>query len=521
MSQKKPKRGALSSTGIFVAKGTWIVAKGVGKAAYVIGKPIAKGTGQLIAKGANASLDYAQRHLDEQALLRAPVSVDNWYDKAALISEQTVDALLNQTSGTAGRVVRGLAVKLGGVGASAGIFSIASLFGTASTGTAISTLSGAAFNSAALAWIGGSVASGALIVSGVGILGGLLAYFGAKHLLSRINGKTRKKEQLDTQEARVVDALLLLATSFRKQSGIKSKLHPLAASALRADALDPLIKELGKSIGKVSHWPEQPRRQLEVQVERLKALMAFLEKVGGAGNGGMMGKPIQTGIVSATLLMLQAEHLPQFQDHEDLVLDALRRTNSQLNNASIEELARYVQSMNPEQLAGLANNVKGIYHELSFMRRENNDGDEYVVELFEATNHPGADVRITNTDTGEVVIAQLKATNFASYLREHNQRYERVDLFVTSELAESDAAYQTSGFSNEELSSDTAEALKKLQHYDNAEIIESVGVAAMVNVARNARTFLAGESISNARKKQMIEDGVVAASVAGLTQLIL
>lgn len=521
MTREKPKRGALSSAGIFVANATWVLAKGTGKAAYVVGMPVAKGTGKVLAKGANASANYAKRKVDEQTLLMAPTSAENWYDKAALSCEQTVDALLNQASGTAGRVVRGLAVKLGGVGATAGIFSIASIFGTASTGTAISTLSGAAFNSAALAWIGGTVASGALIVSGVGILGGILAYFGARHLLSRFNGKTRKKEQLDDQEARVIDALLLLATSFRKQSGINSRLQPLAASALRVNAFDPLIEELGKCIGKVSDWPEQPRKRLEKQAGRLNDLLGFLAEVGGAGQRGMMGKSMRTGIVSATLLKLQAERLQQFNEDENLVLDALRRSSNRLNNASTEELAHYVQSMSPEQIPGLANNVKGIYHELSYERRENNDGDEYVVELFEATNHPGADVRITNTDTGEVVTAQLKATNYSSYLRDHNQRYENVDLFVTTEVADSDAAFASSGFSNVELTEDTAETLEKLELTGRADIIESMGVAAMVNVARNAGAFLSGGSVTEDRKKKMIEDGVVAASVAGLTQLIL
>ncbi len=520
MTQKKPKRGALSSVGIFVAKGTWFLAKSTGKAAYFIGKPIAKGTGHIIAKGANASIEYATRVLDEQALLSAPISVENWYDKAALISEQTVDALLNQSSGTAGRVVRGLAAKLGGVGATAGVFSIASIFGTASTGTAISTLSGAAFNSAALAWIGGSVASGALIVSGVGILGGIVAYLGARHLLSGINGKTRKKEQLDDQEARVVETLLLLAASFRKQSGIDAKLQPLAAYALRVDAFDPLTKELAKCIRKVSDWPEQPRKRLEDQIGRLNELRGFLIKAGGDGQRGMIGKSMRTGIESATLLKLQAKRLPQFSDDENLVLKALRLTSNRLSNASIDQLAEYVQSMSPEQIPVLAKNLKGIYRKLLDERREDNDSDEYVVELFEVSNRPGTDVRITNTDTGEVITVQLEATNYSSYLRNHNQRYENVELFKSTEAADNDVAFPSSRFSDTELPKDSTGIGESLQ-LARADIIESMGVAAMVNVARNAGAYLAGQSVSPARKKMMIEDGVVVASVAGLTQLIL
>ena len=57
---------------------------------------------------------------------------------------------------------------------------LASLFGTASTGTAIITLSGASFNSAALAWLGGSVATGTILVSGGTIAAGLGALYLSK-----------------------------------------------------------------------------------------------------------------------------------------------------------------------------------------------------------------------------------------------------------------------------------------------------------------------------------------------------
>ncbi len=48
-----------------------------------------------------------------------------------------------------------------------------------------------------------------------------------------------------------------------------------------------------------------------------------------------------------------------------------------------------------------------------------------------------------------------------------------------------------------------------------------MGVAAMVTLAANAKSMLKGEALSTEAKQKIIQDGVVAASVAGLVQLIL
>ena len=174
-----------------------------------------------------------------------------------------------------------------------------------------------------------------------------------------------------------------------------------------------------------------------------------------------------------------------------------------------------------EQIAGLKNNVKGIYHELAFQSRENLDGDHYVVGLFDKTNHAGADVRIINVETGEITEVQLKATDYASYVREHNEKYQHIDLLATSEVAASSSEFSSSEFSNADLTSDTTSTLDKLGQGSDADIAESMGVAAMVTLAVNAKSMLKGEAISTHAKQKMVQDGVVAASVAGLVQLIL
>lgn len=73
------------------------------------------------------------------------------------------------TAGTAGA----------GIATVQGLYTAAGIFGTASTGTAISGLSGAAANSARLAWLGG----GALSAGGAGVAGGLATMMTAANLV--------------------------------------------------------------------------------------------------------------------------------------------------------------------------------------------------------------------------------------------------------------------------------------------------------------------------------------------------
>jgi hypothetical protein len=67
----------------------------------------------------------------------------------------------------ADRIVNASVAKLGAIGVTAGVYGLAALMGTAGTGTAIGTLSGAAASRATLAWIGGSVFTGTIVLVGI------------------------------------------------------------------------------------------------------------------------------------------------------------------------------------------------------------------------------------------------------------------------------------------------------------------------------------------------------------------
>lgn len=501
------------------------VAKMTGKAGWAVAKPVGKQTGKLAVKGGRALKDQASIKYAEYELRHSEYTKENFYEKGATTLEDVVDALLNEKSGTSARVVRALSAKLGAAGATVGIFSIASLLGTASTGTAISSLSGAAFNGAALAWIGGSMATGGWIVLGVAAVGGAAAYYGSKQILSKWTGKRRKRKSLDAQEKQFVETCLMLATAFRERTEQGAELDPITAKALYNNLAKELLEQLGICISKVSDWPSHPLKKLEKRKCELELLLnALTDLVETSANESLkskVGQPIMTGTISATVMKLMATELPSFSADEELVLDALRRSKNSLSDASDIELSNYVQSLSMDQIAGLKNNVKGIYHELAFRNRENLDGDEYIVELFENTNHAGADVRIINVETGDVAEVQLKATNYASYVKEHNEKYKNIDVMTTSEVAAESPNWSSTDISNADLSADTTSTLKALNEGADADIAESMGVAAMVTLAVNAKSMLKGEALSMKAKQKIIQDGVVAASVAGLVQLIL
>lgn|GEM_PF-779000 len=517
------------STSVRVANATGrsalFLAKVAGKGVWAIAKPVGRQTVKLAEKGGKAVKDHAAEKYAEYELRNAEYTQENFYEKGATVLEDLVDALLIEKRGTSARIVRALSVKLAAAGTTAGLFSIASILGTASTGTAISSLSGAAFSNAALAWIGGSVVTGGWIVLGTAAAGGAVAYFGSRKIISKWTGKRRKKTSLDSQEMRFIETCLMLATAFRDRADQNTALDRITTETLQQNLRDELLEQLDVCMAKVADWPDIPLMRLNDRKKDLEQLFSALSTIHGqkpaTGKKVMTAASVFAGVVSATMLKLMSEKLPSFTDNEELVLHALRRSNNSLTEASEVDLSNYVQSLSIEQITGLKNNVKGIYHELSFQHQENLDGDEYIVELFDDTNHAGADVRIINLVSGEVSEVQLKATNYASYVREHNEKYEDIEVLTTREVADASPDWSSSGFSNADLTRDATSTLQKLAHGADADVIDSMGVAAMVTLTANAKSMLKGEAISTEAKQKIIQDGVVAASVAGLVQLVI
>jgi len=440
----------------------------------------------------------------------------NWYLRSAKACENVSDAVMGNPEGISSKISRGVAAKLGAVGTSVGIFSVASLLGTASTGTAIGTLSGAAFTGASLAWIGGSVAAGTVILGVASMAGGVGAALGVAWASKKfLYGKKREPTELEVQERKIVEACLALAVAFRKKADAGAPVDIVSAKYLYGEALAPLCEELADLQKNLDSWPYMARQRLKKASVTLSTLAASLR------DWSLDHPNVTTGVVSVVFMQLLAGDVSGLSSEKMLVLDALRRSNRDLTHATDEELANYVQGLDPGQLQGLQTNVKGIYHEMRFVEGENSDGDNYVAEMFEATNHPGADVRITNLETGEVREIQLKATDYMNAIKEHNSRYESVDVFATTEISGATSEIASSGLSNKELTEDVELVAEELDDYYDPGVLDSMGAAGMVALARNVRVTLKGRSMSDVERQRLIKDGAVSAGTAGLFSLLL
>ena len=106
--------------------------------------------------------------------------------------------------------------------------------------------------------------------------------------------------------------------------------------------------------------------------------------------------------------------------------------------------------MSEEQIVGVVSNVKGILHEMEFVRIENSDGDQISAALFPETNHKGFDVLMTDKELGTSWEIQLKTTENSEYVKDWMQKYPDGEILVSEEIA-NEMGINSSGLSNEEL----------------------------------------------------------------------
>jgi hypothetical protein len=168
----------------------------------------------------------------------------------------------------AGEVMGGLASSaLSGAATAAGVYGLVGLLASASTGTAISTLSGAAATNATLAWLGGGslAAGGGGIAAGTAVLGGLvvgpaLAVVGfvAGLKASKIERQVEKHvSELDIDEAEkkkviaVLDAVMarvneIHETTVKTQAKLREALRGAPENLEDAYMVAKIASALGK-----------------------------------------------------------------------------------------------------------------------------------------------------------------------------------------------------------------------------------------------------------------------------------
>lgn len=413
-------------------------------------------------------------------------------------------------------IVSSLVGKGAGAATATGLTGAVSAFGTASTGTAISTLYGAAATNATLAWIGGLVGggmlAGSLVVGGVGIAAGAGAVYYLK-------GRSRKQDKLSERELRLLNVIREILPSLRTRLDEGGPLSATEVTAIRSGILRPLVEELDAYIDgeakenlKLFHWYRlnRARSKLAVLDARLRVVPAAS---GLNANGSAAIAGVLLGLLQGSDTIETVEGL--------LVLEAVRRSSDHYANLSLEDIGDELRNMSVDQLRGFASNVKGIYHEMVFVRVENTDEDGITAELHPSTNHPGGDVLLFRD--GELIgEIQLKATNAASALAEHVQRYPDIPALVTEELAADLHFVDGSGFSNADLSEDVKETLSDLADTGNATAtIATSGMAGgLIAAALNAHGLLRGKTTLSEGCRRVAEAAGIAALTAAVVQMV-
>jgi hypothetical protein len=189
------------------------------------------------------------------------------------------DAALKSAIGAGAGITAGVAVA--SIAPTAALW-VATTFGTASTGTAISTLSGAVATKAALAWLGG----GALAAGGGGMAAGqaLLALAGpigwgiaGVTLLSSIVIFSTKKLKLDKEKKEKIEIVKNLTDTVRKNTTQIQELLD-ENNVLRDNLSQQYNSCLINYNGDFTAIPKEQQIQLGALVNNTKALAASLNR---------------------------------------------------------------------------------------------------------------------------------------------------------------------------------------------------------------------------------------------------
>ncbi len=449
---------------------------------------------------------------------------------------------------------KAVTAKIAGVASTTALLAIVGAFGHAGTGTAIAGLSGAAATSATMAWVGGlvggGVAAGAALTGGLALVVGIAAY-------RMLSSEHRDFALLSPLEQRIIQSCWMLAAVADAYQQRPHEFSPEAGDALLKNALVPLYSDIEANLpllcepldrkhaiamrehvlsdfrstviqrfgiylswthsedGRAWHAAQvtaatatKPKSNPDSQEDRPDADMLRVMREGTA-------EAAIGGVFAALLTQSPVDDSTEGR----LVLEALRRTSTHLNNASEEELGDYLRSLPPEGWKGMASNVKGVYHELYYAEQYNATHEETFAQLYQATNHPGADIHIRDAETGALIgEVQLKSIETTAAVHEHLQRYPHIKVAVTNEVASKidDERVGASGFSNDLLREDAQTHLGELKDHTLADrtgdtALIAVGIAStaeLMQMLRGERSF--PEAVLNTASKVGMAAGATA-----------
>jgi hypothetical protein len=193
------------------------------------------------------------------------------------------------------------------------------------------------------------------------------------------------------------------------------------------------------------------------------------------------------------------------QELNPLLFDAMRR---QYRNVLIESLIGSSQ----ERLNGLAKGVKGKYLELIMVDRLNKGesigelmlGPGQVARLAESSTQRRFDFEIVNTaDVSVVEQIQVKATNYASYIRRTQEKYPDIRIATTAEINGTSDRISQTGTSDADLEREADDFLSEQSEDGISDTIDKVSefgfdalpmFAGLIVIVVEGRQLLAGHS---------------------------
>ncbi|MBH9553960.1 hypothetical protein [Inhella gelatinilytica] len=243
-----------------------------------------------------SALRRTKPHLESaERMLKCRIENQRALDVA--VTTQTLHKMERFNAGMNSALTVGVGTLTGGTMA-VGAWSLVTLFGSASTGAAISGLSGVAATNATLAWFGGGAlaAGGAGMAGGMAVLGGIaavpLVYFTHKKAGALENAKVKVEESIAAVLRELESLPLRVKVVEARQREAERHCNEIIATITR---LRRVIRPYGMfNVAKeklLSMLGKQPytKAQLDAMTELTEALAIFLAAFDGHACGAASG----------------------------------------------------------------------------------------------------------------------------------------------------------------------------------------------------------------------------------------
>ena len=152
------------------------------------------------------------------------------------------------------------------------------------------------------------------------------------------------------------------------------------------------------------------------------------------------------------------EHRPELTETDQAVLAALRRSHAELANAPLEDIQAYLQGFDEQQIVGLVSTVKGMLHDMEFVRLDHEDGDSLYAAYLDQHDHTDFDVLLADQHSGESWQLQLKAIEGTGTGKDWIAAPPEEMLLATEEIV-AQLGLESSGLSTKELTQSVEDAI--------------------------------------------------------------